>query len=85
MGRKRQGPLPSVPERNRQFARHLLYRLGERPSMVRSRDVVFGILPGSAAATLGSDRGSVLEEGGHLARCNEASHLTRMSRQVLFL
>jgi transcriptional regulator with XRE-family HTH domain len=23
MGRKRQGPLPSVPERNRQFARHL--------------------------------------------------------------
>jgi transcriptional regulator with XRE-family HTH domain len=23
MGRKRQGPSPSVPERNRQFARHL--------------------------------------------------------------
>jgi transcriptional regulator with XRE-family HTH domain len=29
MGRKRQGPLPSVPERNRQFACHLNRLLSE--------------------------------------------------------
>jgi predicted transcriptional regulator len=29
MGRKRQGPSPSVPERNRQFARHLNRLLSE--------------------------------------------------------
>ena len=29
MGRKRQGPSPSVPERNRQFARHLDQLLSE--------------------------------------------------------
>jgi hypothetical protein len=68
MGRKRQGPSPSVPERNRQFARHL-NRL-----LVDAR-----LDPKGLAALLGRTEVLVYKylQGAHLPRLHDLPELAQ--------
>lgn len=68
MGRKRQGPSPSVPERNRQFARHLNRLLAEA-----SMD------PRGLAALLGRTEVLIYKylQGIHLPRLDDLPELAR--------
>ena len=66
MGRKRQGPSPSVPERNRQFARHLNRLLAEA-----------ALGPSELAALLGRTDVLIYKylQGVHLPRLSDLPEL----------
>jgi transcriptional regulator with XRE-family HTH domain len=66
MGRKRQGPSPSVPERNRQFALHLSRLLCEA-----------SLEPGQLAALLGRTEVLIYKylQGVHLPRLSDLPEL----------
>lgn len=68
MGRKRQGPSPSVPERNRQFARHLNRLLSEA-----------SLDPRGLAALLGRTEVLIYKylQGVHLPRLDDLPELAR--------
>jgi hypothetical protein len=66
MGRKRQWPSPSVPERNRQFARHLNRLLDEA-----------ALEPGELAALLGRTEVLIYKylQGVHLPKLHDLPEL----------
>ncbi len=68
MGRKRQGPLAGVSERNRQFAHHLSGLLADA-----------SLAPGELAALLGRTEVLVYKylQGVHLPRLNDLPELAR--------
>jgi len=68
MGRKRQGPSPSVPERNRQFARHLNRLLSDA-----------SLEPGELAALLGRTEVLIYKylQGVHLPKLHHLPDLAR--------
>ena len=68
MGRKRQGPAPWVPERNRQFARHLNQLLAEA-----------SLDPGELAALLGRTEVLIYKylQGVHLPRLQDLPELAQ--------
>lgn len=68
MGRKRQGPSPSVPERNRQFARHLNQLLAQA-----------SLDPRGLAALLGRTEVLIYKylQGVHLPRLDDLPELAR--------
>src|SRR3954449_9575371 len=68
MGRKRQGPSPSVPERNRQFARHLHRLLSEA-----------SLEPGEFAALLGRTDVLISKylQGVHLPKVHDLPELAQ--------
>ena len=68
MGRKRQGPSPSVPERNRQFARHLNRLLSDA-----------SLDPSELAALLGRTEVLIYKylQGVHLPRLHDLPELAR--------
>jgi transcriptional regulator with XRE-family HTH domain len=68
MGRKRQGPSPSVPERNRQFARHLNRLLGEA-----------SLDPAELAALLGRTEVLIYKylQGVHLPKLHDLPELAQ--------
>jgi transcriptional regulator with XRE-family HTH domain len=68
MGRKRQGPSPSVPERNRQFARHLNRLLSDA-----------SLDPSELAALLGRTEVLIYKylQGVHLPRLHDLPELAQ--------
>jgi transcriptional regulator with XRE-family HTH domain len=68
MGRKRQGPSPSVPERNRQFARHLDRLLTDAC-----------LHPGELAALLGRTEVLIYKylQGVHLPKLHDLPELAQ--------
>jgi transcriptional regulator with XRE-family HTH domain len=68
MGRKRQGPSPSVPERNRQFARHLERLLSEA-----------SLDPSELAALLGRTEVLIYKylQGVHLPKLHDLPELAQ--------
>ena len=66
MGRKRQGPAPSVPERNRQFASHLNQLLSDA-----------ALDPGELAALLGRKKVLIYKylQGVHLPKLRDLPEL----------
>ena len=68
MGRKRQWPLPSVPERNRQFARHLNGLLSDA-----------SLDPGELAALLGRTEVLIYKylQGVHLPKLHDLPELAQ--------
>jgi transcriptional regulator with XRE-family HTH domain len=68
MGRKRQGPSPSVPERNRQFARHLNRLLSDA-----------SLRPGELAALLGRTEVLIYKylQGVHLPKLHDLPELAQ--------
>ena len=71
MGRKRQGPSPSVPERNRQFARHLNRLLSDA-----------SLDPGELAALLGRTEDLIYKylQGVHLPKVHDLPGLAHAVR-----
>jgi hypothetical protein len=68
MGRKRLGPSPSVPERNRQFARHLNRLLADA-----------ALEPGELAALLGRTEVLIYKylQGVHLPKLHDLPELAQ--------